>query len=137
MLSLSEARDASNEYSGKASELARQLGFAALGIIWIFKKDQPGGEIDIAPALIRAAAAVAVGLAFDFLQYLIGSEVWERLFFHHESKCKDEGETFESYKFTISKWFLRPMSFCYYSKIVSIVVAYCFIITHLVQRLWK
>jgi hypothetical protein len=33
-----------NEFSGKASEINRQLAFAAIAVIWLFKVDTPAGH---------------------------------------------------------------------------------------------
>jgi len=40
-MNLQDYRDDFYTYSGKASDISRQLAFAGIAIIWIFKKEVP------------------------------------------------------------------------------------------------
>jgi hypothetical protein len=51
----------SNEFSGKASDISRQLAFAAIAVIWLFKIDTPTGNITIPPDLILARLFDCIG----------------------------------------------------------------------------
>jgi len=54
-------------YSGKASDISRQLALAGIGVVWIFKVDQPG--LPKIPDALRAPMAFLVlALFFDFFQ---------------------------------------------------------------------
>ena len=55
------------EFSGKVSDITRQLAFAAIAVIWLFKKDTPGGHLTIAPDLAFAGVLVIAALAADLL----------------------------------------------------------------------
>lgn len=59
------------EASGKVSELVRQLDFAGIAVIWIFKigKDEAGG-VHFSKALLWPLALFVLSLAFDLLQYV-------------------------------------------------------------------
>jgi hypothetical protein len=46
------------ELSGKASDISRQLAFAAIAVIWLFKTDTRTGQITIPPELIRAGILI-------------------------------------------------------------------------------
>ena len=59
-------------YTGKVSELARQLSLAGIGIIWLFKGDGSKTPL-IHPQMRAAAGLLLVALILDFLQYVIGA----------------------------------------------------------------
>jgi hypothetical protein len=86
-MKLSEARDAYETLSGKASEIARQLSLAGIAVIWVFKSGT-----DQAPSidqhLLRAALFIALALSFDFLQYLVGTTIWFVYFRKKEKEGK-------------------------------------------------
>jgi len=77
-----------NIYSGKASDVARQLAFAGLGFIWLFKPD--GADIKAVPHQLHAAAVVLIaGLALDAIHYLAGSLIWGGYALHYRAKAED------------------------------------------------
>jgi hypothetical protein len=61
------------ELSGKASDISRQLAFAAIAVVWLFKTDTPTGQITIPPDLIWPGILIVAALAADLLQYVAGS----------------------------------------------------------------
>jgi thiamine transporter ThiT len=64
------------EFSGKASDINRQLAFAAIAVIWLFKTDTPNGQITIPHDLIWPGILIVAALAADLLQYVAGSLIW-------------------------------------------------------------
>jgi hypothetical protein len=72
---LQDYRNDSYTFSGKASDLNRQLGFAGIALIWLFKKDV-SGQIVIPHILIWAGALIVVSLTLDMLHYCIGWYTW-------------------------------------------------------------
>lgn len=74
-MTLKDFREAYYTLSGKASDITRQLGFAGLGAIWIFKYGSAGSE-RVPNELVPAAVAIVLALLLDFLQYAVGSLVW-------------------------------------------------------------
>lgn len=85
-MKFAEIRETYYVYSGKLSDVVRQLGLAGIAIIWIFKQ-----EIDGVPSvprlLVFAGVALAVGLACDLLQYALGTEMWLRFFHAREEEA--------------------------------------------------
>jgi hypothetical protein len=72
---LSEARSAYQEVSGKASDVARSLAFAAVAIVWIFKVGEgPAAKpsLEFLPPLLLSV----ITLAFDLLQYVSLALAW-------------------------------------------------------------
>jgi len=63
------------EFSGKASDATRQLAFAAIAVIWLFKKDTPQGQLSI-PYLFVPGILVVAALTADLLQYSVGAGIW-------------------------------------------------------------
>lgn len=83
-MKLSDAKQAYEELSGKASDLVRQLGFAGIALIWLFRSGDDKSPLLEAP-LLHAAFFVFLALSFDFLQYLTGATTWY-LYFRHKEK---------------------------------------------------
>jgi hypothetical protein len=74
-------------FSGKASELCRNLAFAGIAIIWIFKVDKTGMSID--KKLILPLISFVATLAFDLFQYLWGTIIWGFFVRKQEKNLKD------------------------------------------------
>jgi hypothetical protein len=71
-------------FSGKASDLNRQLAFAAIALIWLFKKDM-GQQPTIPSSLVYPAIFVVISLVLDMLHYCVASIVW-RSFYRSKEK---------------------------------------------------
>jgi hypothetical protein len=83
-MKVSEIRDEYYAATGTVSDLVRQLSFAGIAIIWIFKvgKDQSGG-IAFSPAMLIPLAIFVAALGADLLQYIYKSAVWGCLNTYH------------------------------------------------------
>jgi hypothetical protein len=62
-------------YTGKASELNRNLAFGGIAIIWIFKTTSEGG-IGLPNELIQPLIWLICALSLDLLQYISGGLIW-------------------------------------------------------------
>jgi hypothetical protein len=86
------------EFSGKASDLSRQLAFAAIAIVWLFKRDIEG--IPTLPErLFCPVALIVITLFFDIMQYCIGALIW--FFWYRRLERLNAPEEIEGTK---SKW---------------------------------
>lgn len=74
-MNLKEVRDAYYGYSGKASDVARQVSFAGIAIIWIFKS-QEGTRFAIPDDLIAPLVLFIAALTSDLLHYIFSSAIW-------------------------------------------------------------
>lgn len=74
-MKISDFRKNNYDYSSqKASEVTRQLAFAGIALVWIFKL---GGENPKIPGeLIAPTFCFALTLAFDLLHYVIATILW-------------------------------------------------------------
>jgi len=61
--------------SAKASDVARQLAFAGLAVVWAFRRSEfyDGQRSFIPGDLLLPATAFAAGLFFDLMQYSFGA----------------------------------------------------------------
>lgn len=89
MLTLKEIREAYEELSGKASEICRQLGFAGIGIIWIFNTSTAG--IDIPDIFNIPLFLICLSLGLDLAGYVLGTIIWYLVYlFNHNKTDSDE-----------------------------------------------
>ena len=115
-------------YSGKASDIVRQLGFAGIAVIWIFKYTNNGKQI-VPSELIPAAILIVLSLSFDFLHYVIGSLI---LGLYH--RIKEYQNTKEDDDFIAPRIINWPTIFFFWGKILLISKAYYLILNYLMQQ---
>lgn len=111
-------------FSGKASDVVRQLGLAAVALVWLFKIDIEG--MPQLPALLLTAAVwAASSLALDLLQYLYGAAAWG--IFHRIQERK--GVTnFRAPQYI--NWFTL---FFFWSKAICMIMSYVCILLYLIK----
>jgi len=92
MQELSEYKKDYYAFTGKLSDINRQIAFAGIAIIWIFKTStKTGFKLD--DNLIAPAIFIVLGLAFDMFQYIYQSLTWT--IFYTFYKRKGVTEDFE------------------------------------------
>jgi hypothetical protein len=117
MLKLREAKEAYEVLAGKASEICRQLGLAAIAVVWLFKEGK-----DAAPSLPQATLPVlfwiGLCLALDFLQYMVGTITWSGFFANQEKKGRKlDDDVYPSTNINLPAWVL------FYGKAVCLTIA--------------
>jgi hypothetical protein len=121
---LKDARDAYYTYSGKLSDIVRQLSFAGIAVIWIFRASSENGGIVFQAVLIWPLLFLVVALALDLLHYLYGSIAWS-LFAHCADKKgkrdEDEVEPHESINWPSNVFFYSKAAFCVIAYILLIM----------------
>lgn len=75
-MKLKDAREAYYEYTGKLSDVNRQLCFAGIAVIWIFAVKEDSGGVTISSQLLLPLGCFVLGLTFDLLQYTVQSVSW-------------------------------------------------------------
>lgn len=118
------------EYSGLASGVARPLGLAGLGIIWIFKLDE-GSGILLPDTLVRAAAWIVIFLGLDLLQYLYLAVTWLIIGYVYEKKYGHDAEGLSH-----SKWLPRVGEIIFALKMIALVCGFIQIGMFLWDRLF-
>ena len=130
-MKLAYVRERYSYYTGKASEIVRQLAFAGIAVIWVFKTDR-GDQVRVPQELLPAAIALVAALVFDFLQYVAGSLAWGIY-----QKVKESGGAKEDTEFLAPRPINWPALALFWSKVVAIAIAYALLLCFLVRRMWS
>lgn len=113
-------------FTGKASDVIRQLGLAAIALVWLFKVDV-AGRPQLPNLLFVAAYWAVVSLALDLLQYLYGAAAWG---IFHGIKERAGISEFEA---------PRPINWLtivfFWGKAISMIMSYAYILRHLTGAL--
>jgi hypothetical protein len=117
------------DMSGKASDIARTLSLAGLGVIWIFKLDEPEG-VRLAQVLVKAAMWIVAALAIDLLQYLYLATVWLVISYVFERKYGHQRQDLRH-----SPWWPRIGEMIFAAKIACLVIGYWLIAGFLIARI--
>ncbi len=112
-------------YSGKTSEIIRQLGLAGVATVWLFHVPV-GSNGTIPPDLVLPLKLIIVGLACDLLQYATAAISWGVFHRIKERKGAKESEDFKAPR--QMNWL--PLLFFVF-KSVLIVWAYALILSYL------
>ncbi|MEJ1222918.1 hypothetical protein [Sediminicola sp. 1XM1-17] len=121
-MELKEYKQKSHNYTEKASEIARNLNFAGIGIIWVVKTTFP--ELKLSDfQLLFPLILITISLILDFLQYLIGGIIWIAFY-----KSKEKVGVAKTADVKSPEWRNRVLYGFYYLKIASIFFAYIFIV---------
>lgn len=75
-MNLDAFRDKAYRMSAKASDINRQLAFAGIAIIWIFKTTSSTGSVILNKNLMFPLIIFAGSLTLDILHYLYSATAW-------------------------------------------------------------
>jgi hypothetical protein len=129
-MKLSEIREAYEELSGSASKLSRQLAFAGIGMIWIFRVST-GEQTTIPTALLWPAILLISSLGIDIIQYLLQSLTWYIYYHYKKSKGIKEDISVDEPEFlNYFPWIL------FFAKISVMSMAYIMLFSYLYSLLF-
>jgi hypothetical protein len=114
-MTVAECRTHYDRHSKSASDRVRQLGFAGIAIIWVFRvgTDQP-----FVPATFYwPMSLIVAGLALDFGQYVFGSLLWGGL-----ARLKELGHV--DRERDAPRWINWPALVCFWGKLAAMSIAY-------------
>jgi hypothetical protein len=126
---LQDYRDDFYTFSGKASDISRQLAFAGIAIIWLFKKDTLPG-LSIPRELLLSGIFILLSLALDLVHYCLASLVW-RLYY----RGKEKSGTSEDEELHHSEWLERPLWILFAAKIFFVLLAYIWILRYFLNAI--
>jgi hypothetical protein len=126
-MKLSEYKSDYKKFSGKASDLTRQLCFAGIAAIWLFKSGTDLSPI-IPTILILSGICFITALAADLLQYVSASIIWSAFYRIKEKESTDPDEDIKA-----SSWLNKPVYFFFYAKIILTMVGYILLVKHLIS----
>jgi hypothetical protein len=124
-----DVRDAYYEFSGKASDNVRQLGFAALAVIWIFKPAATTG-ISLPERLLWSGVFAVTALAADFLQYLYATVAWGIVNYTKEQSRVEEDKPFRAPRHI--NW---PTNILFALKALAVAISYVLLLQYLLSVL--
>ena len=128
-MKLEKWRETYYMHSGKSSDIARQLGLAGIALIWIFKEDKAGIGWIVPSQLIPVAFLILIGLALDFMHYVIATAIWGIY-----SWCKERSGASEDDEVFTPRWMNWPAIFFFITKTISIFLAYTLLLRYLYHR---
>ena len=97
-MTLKEIREDYVRYSTNVSELSRNLAYAGIGIVWIFKQSRNNDELlstfmsSIPSELRWPLILFVVVLILDLFQYVIQTAIWYPYYAKHKELHKNEKE---------------------------------------------
>ncbi len=119
------ALEAYQDFTGQTSAIARNLGFAGIAIVWIFRTTQ--GDVERIPNdLLAPTILLVAGLGCDLAQYLFGGITWG--IYHRHIEQLDNPPSDEE---GAPKWLNWPTNTFYWLKIACIVAAYSLLLVFL------
>ncbi|THA41794.1 hypothetical protein [Streptomyces sp. A1547] len=129
-MKLEDARQAYYDASDKASEIARSLALAGIGIVWLLAGGLTTSGIKLTQDQLWALILLAACLCFDLLQYLYKTIAWSWWARIKEPHANADGEVGKA-----KALMNRPSWFFFTLKMMSMAAAYCFIFIDLASRL--
>jgi hypothetical protein len=117
-------------FTGKTSDISRQLAFAGIAVIWVFRIGE-SASVTIAPAYALPLLGFVLALAFDLIQYVYGSIAWNWLY----SKAEMAAQLTPPQQVDRPGWFNFPSQTLFYGKVVVTVVSFVLVLVLLQERL--
>jgi hypothetical protein len=133
---LADVRGAYQARSAKLSDIARQLAFAGIALVWLFRVQQKGGATVIPSQLRISAVLIGAGLVFDVLQYAAATLIWGVYGRRKELEIQRSATLTSDADFEAPDWLNFPAITCLWAKVASIAVAYGFLVRFLLARLY-
>ena len=129
-MNLSGAQSNYDYFTGKMSDVCRQLAFAGIALIWILGLGEDANATLPQP-LIFPALVLVVCLGLDAAQYAVASASWG---IFHRIKEQEDGVTAET-EFTAPSWINWAGLVLFWGKIVALAIAYVNLGTYMAGRL--
>lgn len=126
-MELEKYKEVYEKHSGTLSNINRQIAFAGIAIIWIFKKTN-GVEVSISSELLWAAIFIIAALFLDMIHYLYLTIVWSAFYNKKEKEGIGQKEDVES----STGWNLASWIF-FYSKVGCVFIACSIILFYLIN----
>ena len=119
-MKLSEIREAYEKLSGSLSKFNRQLAFAGIGIVWLFRVTDSAGNTTVDSGMLVPVLLFVISFAFDLLQYLYLSIAWYVYYWCQRKKgVIEDGEVNEPEYMNVPAWIM------WFFKVVALIIAYC------------
>jgi hypothetical protein len=127
-MKLGDLREAHQACTGKLGDVSRQLAFAGIALIWVFKTSGPEKQDIVPHELVWPAIFLVSALSCDFLQYAYSSILWGVY-----NRLKERRGTTTEEDFEISPYVNWPTNLFLYSKASSLAIGYVLLLKFLVS----
>ena len=143
-MKLEDTREIYYETTGKVSDLVRQLGFAGIAIIWVFKTQSEGRQI-IPKGFLPAGIFLVLALAADLFQYAASVQIWDKFNRNKETELTEKAEILSAQGVSYDveeEDFDAPDSIndltkrLFWTKFVLMFAAYVYLILYLTYRVF-
>lgn len=130
-MKLSEIREAYEELSGLLSKFNRQLAFAGIGIIWLFRTTDTSGATSIDNGLLPPVMCLVISFGFDIFQYFWQSYTWYIYYWfkRHQDIAEDDDVNEPEWPNVIA-WLMFTI------KVAAVIAAYIHLGLFLYDRLF-
>jgi hypothetical protein len=129
---ISELWDRYYTNSARASDIARQLSFAGIALIWVVRPIPPKeGGLGIPRSLVLAVILIVVALACDFLQYFVATTIWHVFAHRKERTCGSLEQKIEC-----PRQLTWPQEVFFHLKVLAVLAAYALLAVYLWPRIW-
>lgn len=120
MMTLKEIREDYVRYSTNVSNICRNLCFAGIGVVWIFKVTN---TTTIPTQLYFPLLLFIVALGLDLLQYFVQTIIWYRYYLKHKSDVKN-GKTEDDVVVREPEWINAFTWAIWGLKFFAVIIAY-------------
>ena len=118
MTTLAEVRQGYYGFTGKASEGVRQLAFAGIAVIWVFKTGD-GTDVKVPDPLLLPGLLLVAALFADLLQYVVAALLWGWF-----ARRQERSGVLPDDEISADRAINWPALTLYYLKIVLVLSAY-------------
>jgi len=121
-LSIDDLSDESKFYSGKISDIIRQLALGGFALVWLFKYSDPvnPGKVVFPSALLVPTYGFSLAVFFDLLQYIVE-------FTRNELAAARLEKTGTTHRVTLRIWPRRISMTLWVLKFLTTLTAYLFL----------
>jgi hypothetical protein len=128
-MKIGDVERAKDLFTGKASDVVRQLAFAGIAVIWLVRADKSAHPIPV--HLVPALTLFSVALACDLFQYTISSVIWSVYYRRKLGENLADGTDFP-----VPVWLPFP-GWCFFILKVGVtLVAWVWLATSLIE-MWQ
>lgn len=125
-MDIDKVRAAADTYSGKLSDIARQLSFAGIAVIWIFKNGSDTGGMVYPGLLYIPITCFLLSLSLDLIHYLYSTVAWTLLGNSMDKEKQKERD--------ISNAINRPSEILFYLKVSAVLMGYAILLWNLASE---
>jgi hypothetical protein len=132
-MKLKDARDIYYQRSTKLSEVVRQLNFAGIAVIWLFRTGEKTGGIPYSDCLLWPLGLLIGSATLDLLHYAYASAAWG--IFHRVQEKKLQNENNPEGEIHAPDTINWVSLVFFWGKTILSVAAYCFLVTYIARYL--